>query len=135
MSMNEGVRHINEIIRQIRNRSILPMRLLDVARMIEDYLPQNESSDGIRFYRPRGSEWLNVVFQRHINLLESDLVEAGQFTSGPPTRFSFFPARTVADRLREESTLEKSRGVPGAGSWARHPWRGTRRSLPHSRAQ
>ena len=35
MSMNERMRHINEIIRQIQQRSVLPARLLDVARMME----------------------------------------------------------------------------------------------------
>ena len=41
MSMNERVRHINEIIRHIQQRSVLPVRLLDVARMMEHSLPQN----------------------------------------------------------------------------------------------
>ena len=77
MSMDEGVRHINEIIREVQKRFVLPMRLLDVARMIEDSLPQNASSDGIHFDRPRGTEWLKGVFQRHNNVLKSDLVEAG----------------------------------------------------------
>ena len=62
MSMNERVRHINEIIRQNQKRSILPMRLLDVARMMEESLSPNASSDGIHFDRPRGMELLNGVF-------------------------------------------------------------------------
>ena len=33
-NMNERVRHINEIIWQILQRSVLPVRLLDVARMM-----------------------------------------------------------------------------------------------------
>ena len=59
MSMIERVRHINEIIRQIQKRSVLPMKLLDVARMMEDSLPQKASSEGIHFDRPRGieAEW------------------------------------------------------------------------------
>ena len=60
------------------------MTLLDVVRMIEDSHPQNASSDGIHFDRSRGTKWLNDVCQRHINLLESDLVETGQFIFGPP---------------------------------------------------
>ena len=35
---NERVRNINEIIRQIQQRSVLPMRVLDLARMMEDSL-------------------------------------------------------------------------------------------------
>ena len=93
MSMIERVRHINEIIRQIQKRSVLPMKLLDVARMMEDSLPQNASSEGIHFDKPRGIEWLNGAFQRHNNLLESDLVETGQVIFGPPPRPSFFAAR------------------------------------------
>ena len=99
MSMNERVRHINEIIRQIQKRSALLMKLLDVARMMEDSLPLNASSDGIHFDRTKGTEWLNGVSQRHINLLESDLVETGQLTFVPPQRPSFVTARPVADRL------------------------------------
>ena len=72
--MNERVRNINEIIRKIQQRSVLPMRVLDVARMMEEYLPEEAFSDGIHFDRPRGTEWLNGVFQRHINFLESDLL-------------------------------------------------------------
>ena len=98
-SMNDRVRHINEIIRQTQQRSVLPVRLLDVARMMEDFLPENPSSDGIHFDRPRGTQWLNGVFQKHINVLELDLVETGQFTFGPPPRPFFFPARPVADGL------------------------------------
>ena len=55
MSMNGRVRHITEI-RQIEQRSVLPMRLLDVARMMEDSVPQNSSSDGIHFDKPMGTE-------------------------------------------------------------------------------
>ena len=41
--MNERVRNINEIIRQIQQRSVLPMRMLDVARMVEDSLLEDAS--------------------------------------------------------------------------------------------
>ena len=115
MSIDERVRHINVSIRQTQKRSVDPMMQLDVARMMEDSLPQNASSDGIRFDRPRGTEWLSGVFQRHLKLLESDLVEAGQFTFGTPLRPSFCPAGPVADRLgggfdsRESSRSSRSR--------------------------
>ena len=67
--MNERVRSNNEITRQIQQRSVLPLRVADEARMMEDSLPEDASSDGIHFDRPRGTEWLNAVFQRHINFL------------------------------------------------------------------
>ena len=54
--MNERVRNNNEIIRQIQQRSVLPMRMRDVARMMEDSLPEDASSDGMHFDRPRGTE-------------------------------------------------------------------------------
>ena len=104
--MKDRVQNINEIIRQIQQRSVLPMRVLDVARMMEDSLPEDASSDGIHFDRPRGTEWLNGVFQRHINFLESDLVETRQVTFGLPPIPPFFSARSVTDRLGEGSTLE-----------------------------
>ena len=113
--MNERVRNINEIIRQTKQRSVLPMRELDVARMMKDSLPEDASSDGIHFDRPRGTEWLNCVFQRHINFLESDLLEKGQFTFGPPPITSFFLFRSVTHRMggridsRGSSTSSRSR--------------------------
>ena len=97
--MNERVRNINDIVRKTQQRSVLPVRVLDVARMMEDSLPENWSSDVIHSDRPRDTEWLNGVFQRHINILESDLVETGQLTVDPPPIPSFFSARRVADRL------------------------------------
>ena len=81
--MNEKVRNINEIIRQIQQRTVLLVRLLDVADMMERSFQDDASSDGIHFDRPKGLEWLNGVFQRHINMLESDLLETAQFTFGP----------------------------------------------------
>ena len=113
--MKERVRYINEIIRQFQQRSVLPVRVLDVARMVEDTHPENSSSDGIHFDRPRGTEWLNGVLRRHVNFLESDLVETCQFTFGPTPISSFFSARPVADRLggmidcRGSSTCSRSR--------------------------
>ena len=105
--MNERVRHINGIIRQIQQKSVLPVRLLEVARMMEDSLPEDSSSDGIHFDRPRGTEWLNGVFQKHINFLESDLVETGQFTFGPPPKPSFFPARSSRSRQLGSTPMER----------------------------
>ena len=75
------------------------MRLLDVAKMMEDSLRQNSSSDGIYFDNSKGTKWLNGVFQRHIINLKSDLVENGQFTFGPTPRPFIFTVRLVADRL------------------------------------
>ena len=79
------------------------MRLLDSARMIEGSLPHYTSSDGIHFDKPKGTEWLNGVFERHINNIESDLVETGQFTFGQPPTTSFFSVRPVTDRLGAEN--------------------------------
>ena len=81
MEMNEKVR--NEVIRQIQQRSVLPVRLLDVADLMERSFPDDASSHYIYFDRPYGVEWLNDVFQRHINTLEADLLETTQFTFGP----------------------------------------------------
>ena len=83
MEMNEKVRNINEIIRQMQRRSVFPVSLLDVADMMERSFPTDASSDVIHFNRPKGVEWLNGVFQKHINTLEADLLELGQFTFGP----------------------------------------------------
>ena len=97
--MNEKVRNINEVIRQIHQRSVLPVRLLDVADMVERSIPDNASSDAIHFDRPRGTEWLNGVFQRHINMLQSDMLETAQFTFGPPPIPPFFNTRPLSGRL------------------------------------
>ena len=59
MEMNEKVRNLNKIIRQIHQRSVPPVRLLDVADQMERSFPEDASSDGIHFDRPRG-----VVEQR-----------------------------------------------------------------------
>ena len=113
--MNNRVYNLNEIVRQIQQRSVRRMRLLDVASMIEQSLPDDASSAGIHFYRPRGTEWLNGVFQRHINLLKSDMLETGQFTFGPPPIPPFFAARPLSDPLggrtdsRESSRSSRSR--------------------------
>ena len=97
--MNEKVRNINKIIRQIQHRSVLPLRLLGMADMIERSLPDDASSDGFHFDKPRGMEWLNGVFQRHINILESDILETSQITFGPPPIPPFFATRPLSGRL------------------------------------
>ena len=85
-SMNERVRHIKDVIREKQKKINLPVRLVDFARIMEDSLPHGSPSDGIHFDKPKGVEWLNGVFQRHINDLESDRLETGQFTFVPPPR-------------------------------------------------
>ena len=99
MEMNEKVRGLNEIIRQIHRRSVHPVRLLDVADQMERSFPEDASSDRIHFDRPRGEEWLNDVFQRHINELEADLLETARFTFGPPTNPPFLAIRPLSSRL------------------------------------
>ena len=99
MEMNEKVRNINEKIKQIQQRSVFSVRLLDVANLMERSLPRDASSDGIHFDTPKGTEWLNGVFQRHINQLESDLLEMAQFTLGPPPIPPFFVTRSLSNRL------------------------------------
>ena len=42
--MNDKVRNVNEIIRQIHQRSVLPVRLLDFPDMMERSLPDDASS-------------------------------------------------------------------------------------------
>ena len=71
LEMNEKVRNLNKVIRDIHRKSVLPVRLLDVAERKEKKgFPEDTSNDGIHFDRPRGAEWLNDVFQEHINTLE-----------------------------------------------------------------
>ena len=120
MEMNTKVRNLNEIIRQIHQRSVLPVGLLDVAEQMErSVFPDDASSDGVHFDRPRGVEWLNDVFQRHISALEAELLETAQFTFGPPPNPPFFNSRTLSSRLgatadsRDSSRSSRTR-LPGA---------------------
>ena len=99
IEMNEKVRNINEKIRQIQQRSVLPVRLLDVANLMERSHPHDASSDGIHFDTLKGTERLNGVFQRHLNLLESDLLKTAQFTFGPPQIPPFFAPRPLSSHL------------------------------------
>ena len=119
MEMNEKVRALNEIIKQIHQRSVLPIRLLDVADQMEQSFPEDASSDRIHFDRPRGVEWLNDVFQRHINELEANLLETARFTFGPPPNPPFLATRPLSSRL-------------GAGVNSRDSSRSSRTRLPGS---
>ena len=119
MEMNEKVRVLKEIIKQIHQRSVLPIRLLDVADQMERSFPEDASSDGIHFDRPRGVEWLNDVFQRHINELEADMLETAQFTFGLPPNRPFLATRPLSSRL-------------GAGVDSRDSSRSSRTRLPGS---
>ena len=124
MEMNEKVRVLNGIIKQIHQRSVLPIRLLDVADHMEQSFPEDASSDGIHFDRPRGVEWLNDVFQRHINekqdlQIKADLLETARVTFGPPTNPPFLATRPLSSRL-------------GAGVNSRDSSRSSRTRLPGS---
>ena len=117
MEMNDKVRSLNEIIRQIHQRTVLTVRLLDVADQTERSFPEDASSDGIHFDRPRGVEWLNNVFQRHISALEADLLETAQFTFGPPPTPLFLATRPLSSRL---GARFDSRDI-SRSSWTRLP--------------
>ena len=100
LEMNEKVRNLNGVIREVHRKSVLPIRLLDVAERMEQVgFPEDTSSDGIHFDRPRGAEWLNDVFQGHINALEADLLETAQSTLGPPPNPPFLASRSLSSRL------------------------------------
>ena len=100
LEMNEKVRNLNRVIREIHRKSVLPVGLLDVAeRMEQAGFPEDTSNDGIHFDRPRGAEWRNDVFQGHINALEADLLETAQFTLGPPPNPPFLASRALSGRL------------------------------------
>ena len=97
LEMNEKVRNLNGVIREIHRKSVLPIRLLDVAeRMEQAGFPEDTSNDEIHFDRPRGVEWLNDVFQGHINALEADLLETAQFTFGPPPSPPLLASRALS---------------------------------------
>ena len=120
MERNTKVRNLNETIRQIHQKSVLPVGLLDVAEQMErSVFPDEASSDGIHFDRPRGVEWLTDVFQRHISALEAELLETSQFTFGPPPNPPFLNSRTLSSRLgatadsRDSSRSSRTR-LPGA---------------------
>ena len=70
--------------------------------------PDDASADGIHFDRPRGVEWLNNVFQRHICALEADLLETAQVTFGPSPNQPFFNPRSLSSRLGERADSRDS---------------------------
>ena len=109
VEMNEKVRVLNGIIKQIHQRSVLPIRLLDVADQMELSFPEDASSDGIHFDRPGGMEWLNDVLQRHINELEADLLETARVTFGPPPNPFSLPQDPCPVAWERESTQETAR--------------------------
>ena len=117
--MNTKVRNLNEVVRQIHQRSVLPIGLLDVAEQMVRSFPEDASSDGIHFDRPRGVEWLNDVFQRHISTLEANLLETAQFTFGRPPNPPFLASRDLSNRLgarvdsRDSSRSGRTR-LPGS---------------------
>ena len=119
MEMKEKVRNLNEIIRQIHQRSVPPVRLQDVADQMEQSFPEDASSDGIHFDRCRDVEWLNNVFQRNISAREEYLLETAQFTFGPPPNPPFLATRPLSSRLgarvdsRDSSRSSRSR-LPGS---------------------
>ena len=119
MEMNEKVQVLNGIIKQIHPWSVLPILLLDVADQMEQSFPEDATSDGIHFDRPGGLEWLNDVFQRHINELEADLLETARVTFGPPQIPLFIATRPLSSRL-------------GAGVDSRDSSRSSRTRLPGS---
>ena len=119
MEMNEKVRVRNGIIKQIHQRSVLPIRLLDLADQMEQSFTEDASSDGIHFDRPRGVEWLNDVFQRHINELEADLLETARVTFGPPPNPTFLATRPLSSRLgagvdSRDSSRSSGTRLPGS---------------------
>ena len=77
--MNERARQNNGVLREVKMNSILPLRLLDAAHMMEDCCGDGCSSDGIYFDRTKGLERLNKVFQRRINSPESYFLEINSF--------------------------------------------------------
>ena len=135
MEMNEKVRNINGEIRLIQQRSVLPVRLLDVAHLMAHSLPRDASSDGIHIDTPKGTEWLNGAFQRHINRLESDLLEMAQFTLGPPRSLLSMPLDPHPAVWERELVREIVQGVDGTGNQGPHRWRLRRRSLLRPRVR
>ena len=57
--MNDKLHNLNELTRQIQQRSVLPVRLLGVTNSMKQSLPDDASSDDIHFDRPGlgAAEW------------------------------------------------------------------------------
>ena len=135
LEMNEKVRNLNEIIKQIQQRSALPVRLLDVADLMERSFTDDASPDGILFDRPKGVEWLNCVFQRHINMPEADLLESTQFTFGPPSIPPFFAARFLSSRLGLRVDSRDSSMSSRTDYRDPHRWRPKKQSRPRPKVR
>ena len=104
-NLNERVRHINGVIREIRRPIILPLRFLDKANELKGSLLEVCSSHGINFDHPKGSAWPDKIFQQHLDRLKIDLVEGGRFTSGPPPDTPFYRTRSL-ETLRGAKRLQ-----------------------------
>ena len=122
------MRNLNEIVRQIHQRSVLPVRLLDVADLMERSFPEDASSDGIHFDRPRGVEWLNNVFESHITALEADLLETTQFTFSPPQQPLSLPQDPCPIAWERESTQKTARGAAGPDYRVPRRWKSRKQS-------
>ena len=108
--------------------------LLHLARMMEDSLSEGSSPVGINFDRPRGTEWFNQVFQRHMNSLELELVEVRHVTLGPSPELPFSPVRPEKARLGGEETLGTTRQVAEVVIKARSPTKRIREALRQDEA-
>ena len=136
MEMNTKVRNLNEIFRQIHQRSVLPVGLLDIAEQMErSVFHDDASSDGIHFDRPRGVKWLNDVFQRHISALEAELLETAHVTFGPPQIRLSSTQELYPVAWERRPILETTRGAAGPDYQAQHPWRPRRQRHQHLRVR
>ena len=103
--------------------------------MERSVFPDDASSDGIHFDRPRAIEWLNDVFQRHISALEAELLETAQFTFGSPPNPPFLNSRTLSSRLgatadsRDSSRSSRTRLIGAAPMEAEEATSSTPQSL------
>ena len=135
IEMNQKVRVLNGIIKQIHQRSVLPIRLLDVADQMEQSFPEDASSDGIHFDRPGGVGWLNDVFQRHINELEADFLETARVTFGPPQIAFCLPQDPCPVAWERESTHETAREAAGPDYRVSRQWKLKKQSHRRPRVQ
>ena len=122
MEMNEKVRMLSEIIRQIHQRSVLPVRLLDLADQVERSFPENSSSDGISFDSPRNVEWLNNVFQR-----QTCLRRPNSHSVHPQIPRSL-PQDPCPVAWERESTQETALEASGLDYWVPRQWKSRNQS-------
>ena len=116
LNLNERVRCIKSAMLEIQLTSIRLLRLLDMAQMMEDSVPDGCSTDGIYFDRPEAAKWPNEVFQRHMDRLLSDLIEMGRLAFGPRREPPFFLVRPIESRFWERKDSRDS----SASSRSRH---------------